>query len=99
MNGSGPPHFDEIAIPAHEKRNARPQALKIASSNKEETSTFRDELALVYRHTDGRRNIATKWMRPGPGIWKSGKSEVQQITIFFMIFDKPVAEEILQQNG
>ena len=30
--------------------------------------------------TGGRRNIATKWMRPGPGIWKSGKFEIQQIT-------------------
>ena len=31
-------------------------------------------------YTDGRRNIATKWMRPGPGIWKSGTSEIQKIT-------------------
>ena len=30
--------------------------------------------------TGGRRNIATKWMRPGPGIWKSGKFEIQKIT-------------------
>ena len=34
----------------------------------------------VIAHTDGRRNIATKWMRPGPGILKSGKFEIQNIT-------------------
>ena len=29
--------------------------------------------ALYPINTAGRRNLATKWMRPGPGIWKSGK--------------------------
>ena len=34
---------------------------------------------LEIQDTDGRRNIATKWMRPGPGIWKSGKFGIEKI--------------------
>ena len=38
-----------------------------------------DEIPFVL-HTGGRRNIATKWMRPGPGIWKSGKFKIHKNT-------------------
>ena len=34
----------------------------------------------LWHYTGGRRNIATKRMRPGPGIWKSGKFEIQKNT-------------------
>ena len=45
--------------------------------------------------TGGRRNIATKWMRPGPWIWKSGKFEINKHPKNIFLKIKSVSPKIL----
>ena len=50
--------------------------------------------------TGGRRNIATKWMRPGPRIWKSGKFGIEKKSKKIKLSkSKSVSPKMLARSG